>query len=208
MKTQRPEHRSQGKNRRLIFVISGPSGSGKTTLLKKLLKNKELKKRLVQSVSFTTRPKRQRERHKRDYFFITKAEFKRQRQAKKILEWTRYLGYHYATPKDFVDGQLKRGKHIILCLDLKGTLKIKRLYPKNTVAIFIMPPSLEALRHRIEGRCNKTHKEEIKQRLKLAQEELSASRNYDYCLVNKNLTSAVKELQDIILREIGNFSAS
>lgn len=206
MSAPKSEHRNQIKNRKLIFVISGPSGSGKTTLLKELLKHKELKKRLIKSLSFTTRPQRQGEQNKRDYFFITKAEFKQRRQAKKILEWTRYLGYYYATPRDFLDKQLKKGKHIILCLDLKGALKIKRLYPKNTVTIFIMPPSLEALHNRIEGRCNKTKQEEIKQRLKLAREELLASRKYDYCLVNKNLSQAVKELQGIILKGIDIFS--
>jgi guanylate kinase len=187
----------------LIFIISGPSGSGKTTLLESLLKNKALKRILVKSVSLTTRPRRSTERNSRDYFFITEKEFKRLRKAKKILEWTRYLGYYYATPKDFVEEQLEKRRHLIVSLDLKGALRMKRLCPKNTVTIFILPPSLETLRKRIEGRCHKTEKAEIGQRLKLAQEELLGSYKYDYCLMNKNLPQAVKELQGIILREIG-----
>jgi len=195
--------RNSNKNKGLIFIISGPSGAGKTTLLESLLKNKALKKVLVKSVSLTTRPKRSTEKNNQDYFFISEKEFRRQQRAKKILEWTRYLGYHYATPKDFVEGQLKKGRHVILSLDLKGATRLKQLYPKNTVTIFIIPPSLEALERRIGGRCHKTKKEEINQRLKLAQKELSSSGKYDYCLANKELRLAAEELQGIILGEIG-----
>ena len=186
----------------MIFIISGPSGSGKSTLLEKLVQNKELKERLTKTISFTTRPQRSGEQDKKDYFFITEEEFKQKLKAKKILEWTKYLGYYYATAKDFVAAQLKKNKHIILCLDLKGAAKIKRLYLKNTRTIFILPPSLETLQERIEGRCNKTKKEEIIQRLKLARRELLASRKYDYCVVNKSLVQAAKELREIILKEV------
>jgi guanylate kinase len=199
-KTEGREQRTE--NRGLIFVVSGPSGSGKTTLLEKLLRDTALKKRLVKSISFTTRPKRSGERNKKDYFFITTRQFKDKLKAKKILEWTKYLGYYYATPKDFPESQIKKARHIILCLDFKGALKIKRLYPKNTVTLFIKPPSLAVLRERIERRCSKTNTHEIQQRLKVAREELVASHNYDYCLLNKNLPQAVKELKGIILREI------
>jgi len=111
------------------------------------------------------------------------------------------LGYYYATPKDFVDQQLRKNRHIILCLDLKGAARIKKLYPENSVTIFILPPSLEALRKRIEGRCNRTKQEEVRRRLKLARQELLASRKFDYCLVNRSLQRAVNELKHIILKE-------
>lgn len=203
------KHRLMAKGRGpggLIFVVSGPSGSGKTTLLKKLRTDRQLDKRLAKSISFTTRPKRSSEKDKKDYFFITQARFEQALKAKKILEWTRYLGYYYATPRDFVEKQLKQGKHVILCLDLKGAFKIKRVYPKNTVLIFIIPPSLETLQERIGTRCNKTKKEEIKERLKLAKTELLASCRYDYCLVNKRLQRATEELREIILRETGTLN--
>lgn len=187
----------------MIFVISGPSGSGKTTLRGKLLQDKELRRSFIKSVSFTTRQKRCGERNKKDYIFISEPEFKQQLKAKKILEWTKYLGYYYATPRPFVDKHLKKGKNIILCLDLNGALRIKRLYPKNSVTIFILPPSIKALRHRIEGRCNKTKREEIRRRLELAKQELSDAGKYDYCAVNKNLAQAIKELRGIILKESG-----
>lgn len=186
-----------------IFVISGPSGSGKTTLARKLLSSPELKKRLVKSVSLSTRPRRSQEKEGRDYFFISPQEFRRRLKEQKILEWTKYLGYYYATPRDFAEQQLHRGKHILLCLDLKGARKIKRFYPRESVTIFVLPPSLEALRKRIEGRCSRTKKEEIRQRLRLAQRELMSRWEYDYSLANDNLEKAAEELRGIILKEAG-----
>jgi guanylate kinase len=193
---------NKSKIRGLIFVVSGPSGSGKTTLLKNLFKDKELKKKLVKPISYTTRPKRSNERHKQDYLFITHKQFQSAQKAKKILEWTKYLGYYYGTPRDFVQWQLNKRKHLVLCLDLKGALTIKRLYPKNTVRIFINPPSLKTLQQRIGARCNKTKREEIKQRLQLAKKEILASSKFDYRIVNKNLNWAVRDLRKIILSEI------
>jgi guanylate kinase len=199
-KLKNPELRAKKKG--LIFVISGPSGSGKTTLRDKLLEDKAFQRKLTKSVSFTTRKKRTNEGHGRDYFFVTEADFKKKDRAKEILEWTKYLGYYYGTPRFFVEKQIRRGKNIILCLDLKGALRIKRLYPKDSVTIFVLPPSIQTLRVRIEKRCQETKKEEIARRLKLAKEELGASRRYDYTIVNKNLERALRELKGIILQEI------
>lgn len=126
-----------------LFVISGPSGSGKTTLTEEILKQKELKNRLKRSISFTTRPRRPGEEDKKDYFFISGEEFKRKLKAKKILEWTRYLGYYYGTHKELVDSALAQEKHILLCVDLKGAASLKQLYPGNAVTIFVMPPSIQ-----------------------------------------------------------------
>lgn len=186
----------------LIFIISGPSGSGKTTLVKKLFSNAKLKNKLVRSISLTSRPKRSKEKDKKDYFFISDKQFEADKKAKKILEWTKYLGYYYATPRDFVERQLGRAKHVILCLDLKGAFAVKRQYPDNTVTIFILPPSLDSLLDRITRRCNKTKEEEVKQRLRLAKEELLAAGKYDYCVVNEDLARASKQLQGIISKEI------
>jgi guanylate kinase len=186
----------------MIFVISGPSGSGKTTLRKKLLKDKELKSKLANSISFTTRPKRLGEQNGRGYFFISEEEFKKKLKAKKILEWTKYLGYYYGTPKDFVETQVKKRKHLILCLDLKGAARIKQLYPENTVTVFILPPSFDTLRDRIGRRGKQIRQQEITQRLKLAKKELLAASKFDYSVVNENLAEAVWDLKDIILKEI------
>jgi len=187
--------------RGLIFVISGPSGSGKSTLLVRLVNSRGLKHQLARSISCTTRPRRSGEINKKDYFFVSQRQFREKRAAKKILEWTKYLGYYYATPRDFLERQIQRGLDVVMCLDVKGALRAKRLYPKNTVTIFVLPPSLSVLRSRLRKRCNKTKKEEILKRLELANEELEAAKKYDYCIVNRKLDEAVRKLRGIVLKE-------
>ncbi len=186
----------------LIFVISGPSGSGKTTLTKRLLKQPQLKHRLVKPVSFTTRPKRQGERQGRDYFFVSEKEFQDLLKAKKILERTRYLGYDYGTPRDSIERAIKKGLHVILCLDIRGAQFIKRGYPDRAITIFVKPPSLRIAKKRILTRSKKTTLREIKERLKLASKELSQVKHYNYCLINDDLNLAVKQAREIIKKEI------
>lgn len=186
-----------------IFVISGPSGSGKTTLLANSIQDKKIGKLLVKSRSVTTRPKRSGERQGKDYFFVTATEFHRLLKAKKILEWTRYLGYYYGTPREPLESQLQGGRNLGLCLDLKGARILKKIYPKNTVTVFVLPPSLNALKARIQNRCSKTNKKEVAQRIRLARRELLAASGFDYCILNQNLQIALKELKDIFLQEIG-----
>ncbi|MDD2751521.1 MAG: guanylate kinase [Candidatus Omnitrophica bacterium] len=190
------------QNKAQVYVISGPSGSGKTTLLSSVLQDKTLKKKFARSISFTTRLRRSKEQNGRDYFFISEKEFIKNLREKKILEWTRYLGYYYGTPKEFVDKQLQAGKNILLCLDFKGALRIKRLYAHNCTTIFILPPSLTELTKRIKKRCHLTKKEEIEQRLQLAKKEISTASKYDYCLLNEDLKNVVEELKAIILKKI------
>lgn len=185
-----------------IFVISGPSGSGKTTLVHQALADKRFANKLVRSVSLTTRPKRSGETDKKDYYFVSEKEFKAKLKAKKILEWTRYLGYYYGTAKEFIDQQIQQSRGIILCLDLKGASRIKRLYPRDAVTIFVLPPSMEELSRRIRKRCRKTSEEEILQRIKLARREIAASSSYDYRLVNKNFNLALSQLQGIINQQL------
>lgn len=189
------------RKRGFIFVISGPSGSGKTTLIKNLLKDKGLTNTLAKSVSFTTRPKRANEKNGRDYSFITPRRFKALLRGKKIIEWTRYLGYCYGTPKDYLDGEFRAGRHIVLCLDTKGARKIKNIYPANTVTIFILPPKPETLRQRIRSR-SRIKKENLLKRLKLAKKEIALSQRYDYKIMNENFPLALKELKDIIFERI------
>jgi guanylate kinase len=188
--------------RGLVFVISGPSGSGKTTLAERLLKERKLKNLLAKSVSATTRPKRSKERQGRDYFFFKQDTFQKALRAKKFLEWTKYLGYYYATPRSFLEGQLKKGVNLLLCLDLRGARQIKKLYPHNAVTVFVKPPSLSALRERIEKRCSRTKKEEVSRRLRLAKKELAGVKEYDYSLVNNKLDPTVKALGRIVLKQI------
>jgi guanylate kinase len=185
----------------MIFVLSGPSGSGKTTLRDLLLKDKALRKLFVKSISLTTRPMRPGEREGRDYFFINESTFNNLRKNKRILEWTKYLGYYYGTKKDLLEGSLDKGKNIVLCLDFKGARRIKTLYPQKAVTIFILPPSLEELRNRIEKRALGTKKQEISRRIMRAAKELKNMPEYDYALKNINLIQAVKKLKGIILKK-------
>ena len=186
----------------LLFVVSGPSGSGKTTLAQAVRKAPGLRKNVSRSVSFTTRPKRCKEKEGRDYFFVSTAQFKKLRSQQKILEWTRYLGYYYGTPKQELDRQLAAGRNMILCLDVRGARKVKRLYPRDSVTIFVVPPSLEVLKERIQKRCSKTGAQEIAGRLKAAQEELKAASGYEYRIVNEELSRSVHELSGIIKHRI------
>lgn len=199
---KRTKNRNPAIIKGYIFALSGPSGSGKTTLAQKILQDSALKNKLKKSTSFTTRPKRSNEFKNKDYFFITAEEFKQGLRAKKILEWTKYLGYYYGTPKEFIDGQLKKGKNVLLCVDLKGAARLKKFYPNNTVTIFIKPPSFKELQKRIENRCHEISKEEVSLRVELARKEVLAAEKFDYRLENKNLNSATSRLKDIILKKI------
>lgn len=180
-----------------LFVLSGPSGSGKTTLADGLVSARSLKGRIARSVSFTTRPRRGTERHGKDYFFISREEFLRLKKAKKILEWTRYLGYYYGTARDFVTQQLGRSRGLIFCLDIRGARQIKAAFPRRAVTIFIMPPSIEELARRIKTRC-RTGAEEIARRVAAARREVRAARTYDYVVINDRLAGAHRQLRAII----------
>ncbi len=194
--------RERAKDKGCVFVIAGPSGSGKTTLSQEVLRVRRLKGRLDKSISFTTRPKRSGEKEGKDYFFITPRQFRQYNKDKKIIEYTRYLGYYYGTPRGFVEEKLRRGKNLLMCLDLRGVKAVKKLLPVNTVTIFVRAPSLEALGSRIEKRCCHTKALEIKKRLGLAKRELQASRGFDYHILNEDLPKAVGELKNIILKHI------
>jgi len=190
--------KSQGR----IFVISGPSGSGKTTLANLLIQDPAFKGKLARSVSFTTRKRRTGEKNKRDYFFISEAEFKRKRKAKKILEWTRYLGYYYGTAKDAVEECLSRFQGIVLCIDVVGAARVKKMFPRMAVSIFVLPPSIKELRRRIKARSSSTTEEEIEGRLGAAKLEIKTAGVYDYRIVNKDLKKAVAGLKKIVWKNL------
>ncbi|MCM8757711.1 MAG: hypothetical protein NC903_01460, partial [Candidatus Omnitrophica bacterium] len=161
------------------------------------------KKNLLRSVSFTTRAKRKGEIDGRDYFFISEEEFKEKLKRKKILEWTRFLDYYYGTSLDYFKALLKKKKPILLCLDEKGALKIKRIFgKKRVVTIFVIPPKLKELAERIALRHQGLDEEEINRRLFLAKEQIKNAYLYDYQLINDNFKKALKELKGIILKEI------
>ena len=192
------------KDKGKIFVISAPSGCGKTTLCKKLLKDKL---KLHQSVSITTRSPRRGERNGADYFFVSAEEFIRMIDAKELLEYEENFGFLYGTPKKSVEDMLQKGRNILLSIDVKGAMNVRKSYPKNSVLIFVMPPSMEDLKDRLESRQADTAKA-ILNRLKVAKQEVAYKDKYDHIVVNDRLDTAYKKLKEIILLEGENNAAT
>ncbi len=187
---------SEIKNGKL-FVISGSSGVGKGTLLKELLtKRPELKL----SVSATTRNPRPGEEEGINYFFLTREQFEEDVKNGEFLEWAEFNGNCYGTKEPYVRRTLAKGKHLILEIETKGALQIKQKLP-DAILIFIMPPSLEELEHRLRGR-NTEDEETIQGRLHEAFREIECSKDYDYRVVNDNLEKALEELESLIDKHI------
>lgn len=182
---------SEGK----IFVISSPSGGGKTTIRKHLLNSCSLS----YSVSYTTRPPREGEKEGEDYLFISQEEFKRKREKGEFIEWTKVLKNYYATARDFLEKELQEGRNVLLEIDVRGAKRIKRMYKKQAVLIFIAPPSFEELERRLKKR--KTEEEERRQRLFLAEKEMQEIDKYDYLVINKNLEECIEDIKAIIRAE-------
>lgn len=177
-----------------LFVISGSSGVGKGTVIKEFLKkHPEFKL----SVSCTTRSKREGEVNGVNYFFLTQKEFKKCIDNGEFLEWAEFSGNHYGTKKDFVENCLKNGENLILEIDTKGALNVKKIMPE-AVLIFIAPPSLKELESRLRGRHTETE-EAIQKRLASIKLELENSKHFDYEIINDTVDNAVKKLEEIIL---------
>jgi len=187
-----------GKQGRL-FVISAPSGSGKTTLCEKLILSLSGRRPLVRSVSATTRKIRKGERRGRDYFFISRAQFLKRRKAGQLLEWARVLGNLYGTPREFVEKQIKRGRDVLLSIDVQGARQIKRKV-SDAVFIFILPPSFEELERRLSARSTEDTKE-ITRRLRLARREMELVKEYNYVVLNDKISKAAAKLKKIIQLE-------
>ncbi len=180
-----------------LFVFSAPSGSGKTTIIKSTLSHFP---EFVFSVSATTRKKRASEIEGKDYFFITEKEFLKKIDNKEFVEWERFYDYYYGTLKSFIDEKLNLGKSIVLEVDVKGAVNIKKAYPES-VLIFIMPPSRNALVERLINRKTETE-DDLAKRIKRAEMELTYKDKFDYVVENDNLEDAKKEVVKIIDKEI------
>jgi len=181
-----------------LFVISAPSGSGKTTLCRKLL-NGALG--LANSISMTTRPKRPGEIDGRDYHFVSEKYFRSAIKKKGFLEYEENFGHLYGTPKKLIEARIAGGKSVLLSIDVKGAMKVRSAYPKETVLIFIMPPSFGILKKRLCSRKSDAEKA-ISGRLKLAKKEISYKNRYDYTVVNDRLAVAFKRLKKIVASEL------
>ena len=179
-----------------LFIVSAPSGCGKTTIVNKVLQSL---RGVARSVSVTTRPPRGREKIKRDYDFVSEVSFKNKAKKGDFLEWAKNFGYYYGTPKKAVYDKLKKGKDLILTIDVKGALQVRKKI-SDCVMIFIAPPSLEELLRRLRRRATDKSKE-ISKRLRIAKKEISFSRKYNYIIINDKLEDAVRKLKSIIITE-------
>jgi guanylate kinase len=176
-----------------LFILSAPSGAGKTTLCRALL---EHFRDMFYSVSYTTRDPRKGETKGVDYHFITKDDFKEKIKENKWAEWAEVHGNYYGTSAVFLDKAVASGKDVLLDIDVEGTMQIVRRYP-DAVTIFIMPPSLDALRSRMESRGTDSE-EVIARRMANAEKEISQKDIYRHVIVNENLTKALAELVSIV----------
>jgi len=179
----------------LVFVISAPAGTGKTTLVRML---REEFHNVVESISSTTRSPRPNETPGRDYNFITTAEFEEKIREGEFLEYAQVFHHYYGTSRKFVEGQLEKGKHVILVIDTQGALQLKGKL--EAVFVFISPPTLEELRARLCRRRSETE-EAIETRLSWAEKEMSLANTYDYHIVNDNLKTAYDVLRSILIAE-------
>ena len=177
-----------------FITISAPSGSGKTTLCKAL---REVKSDIAWSVSYTTRPKRDSEKNGIDYHFITANKFEDFILNEKFVEWENVHGNYYGTAEDTLKAAIAIEKTLLLEMDVKGSMSIKKLYPDNTFSIFILPPSLEDLRDRLKKRGTDSDGR-IEIRLKRYQQEIEFQDRFDAVMINENLESAKFELINIV----------
>ena len=181
---------SSGVNKRgILFIISAPSGAGKSTLCRAV---RDRFADLVYSVSYTTRSPRSGEQKGVDYHFIVKDEFEKGIASGRWAEWAEVHDHYYGTSADFLDGELSIGRDILLDIDIQGTRQILQRYPDG-VTIFIMPPSLETLKSRLQSRGTDSP-EVIAVRLKNAREEMAQKNLYRHIITNDRLTDAVAEL--------------
>lgn len=176
-----------------VIVISAPSGTGKTTIIKNILKDFP---GLVFSVSATTRKKRDNEINGVDYYFLSSEEFKRKIDKNEFIEWEEVYGYRYGTLKNIIEENISKGKPVIMELEVKGALSIKKIY-KNAVLIFIAPPNFEELVNRLKNRQTEDY-EELNKRIERAKMELSMMNKFDYLVENKDLNKAVSEVKSLI----------
>ena len=182
--------------RGLLIVVSGASGTGKGTVCKKLLS--ELAN-VHYSISATTRKPRQGEVDGREYYFISEDDFKQWIADGKFLEFAEVYGNFYGTPLTKIEERLNRGEDVLLEIDVQGALNVKRKRPDG-VYIFLLPPSLDELKRRIEGRGSETP-DSLKRRLQNAVAEIQIGREYDYAVVNDSVDNAVAKIEAILAAE-------
>lgn len=187
-----------------LIIISAPSGAGKTTIVKEILK-KDLP--LAFSISACSRDKRENEVDGKDYYFIEKEAFEEKIAKKEFLEWEEvYQGSYYGTLKSELNRIWNENKHVLFDVDVVGGLNIKKQFPKNSLAIFIQPPSIQELQNRLLNRGTETEKS-LAKRIQKAEKELEFGRNFDVVVVNEKLETAIEEVFVHIINFLKNEKA-
>jgi guanylate kinase len=182
-----------------LVIISAPSGAGKTTIVKHLL---ESGLNMSFSVSATTRPVRGTEKDGIDYFYLSVPEFKRRIDEGELIEWQEvYKDLYYGTLKSEIDRIWGDHMHALLDVDVKGGINLKNIFDKNSISIFIMPPSLDELQNRLLNRGTDSP-EKIRMRVEKAREEISLADKFDRIIVNGNLDVAKDEAFNVVKKFI------
>lgn len=195
----------QDKGGKLI-IFSAPSGSGKTTIVRHLLEQPELN--LAFSVSATSRPRRIKEKNGEHYYFMSISEFNNNIKSDKFLEWEEvYRDNFYGTLKSEIERLWGEGKNVIFDIDVAGGLRIKRKYPKETLAVFVKPPSVDELKIRLKKRSTESD-DKINMRIAKASVELATAPQFDKIIKNYDLDTALQEAYDLVAEFIAEETES
>ncbi|MFR7591141.1 MAG: guanylate kinase [Longibaculum sp.] len=182
----------------LLIILSGPSGVGKGTVRQELFKDESLN--LAYSISMTTRKPRPTEKEGVDYFFVSEEEFVAKIENDELLEYAKFVGNYYGTPKFYVEKLLNEGKNVVLEIEVQGALQVMRKCPQ-ALTIFLVPPSFEELERRIRGR--RTEAEEVvKERLDKARKEIATKDEYKYVVENDDVLAAKEKIAEIIKENV------
>ena len=185
-----------------LFVVAAPSGTGKSSLVKALM---EVDAGVAPSISHTTRAPRGQEKHGREYFFVDEPECEAMIAAGDFLEWAHVHGNRYGTSRQTIEQRISAGGDIVLEIDWQGALQIKRLFA-NAILVFVLPPSLEELRARLQRR-GEDSPEVIELRLNNAREELAQASHFDFVIINEIFERALFDLKAIVHAQRLKFSA-
>ncbi|KRN34280.1 guanylate kinase [Liquorilactobacillus mali] len=181
----------------MLIVLSGPSGVGKGTVRKAIFEQDDNK--FHYSISMTTRSMRKGEVDGKDYYFVSKAEFEKEIRNGGMLEYAQYVDNYYGTPLKYVNEMLDQGKDVFLEIEVNGAMQVREKCPDG-LFIFLTPPDLMELRHRISGRGT-DDLATIDKRMAKAVEEIEMMQNYDYAVVNDEVLNAVEKVKTIIRAE-------
>lgn len=181
-----------------LIVLSAPSGGGKSTVAR------HLKKKFPQlgfSVSATTRQPRPKEKHGREYFFISKEEFLKKIESRKFVEYEEIYGNYYGTLCEIIEKAIFNNKFLLFDIDVKGAIKLKKVFPTETLLIFLKPKDLSVLEQRLLRRNTETE-EEIRKRMDRVKMEMDQLESFDYIVINEDLEQTLQEVEEIVAKNI------